>query len=225
VGLFDPTHLCKNCGNLVRPQASSKLNGCFFVVLLFFFVIPGILYLFWAGAQRVYTCPKCKAQNCFVPLDSPEAQRVRAGLSTEGQTQSGRIERACPWCAEPILAAARVCKHCGRDVEPVVDSGEAEPVDLSQDAAEVSTLPAPVPGGCERCGAFDALLKMTSTGRLCRSCIEDVGLSQDAAEVSTLPAAVPGGCERCGAFDALLKMTSAGRLCRSCIEEMKATGA
>jgi hypothetical protein len=30
-----------------------------------------------------------------------------------------RVERDCPFCAEPILARARVCKHCGRDVEPV----------------------------------------------------------------------------------------------------------
>ena len=29
---------------------------------------------------------------------------------------SGRIERECPWCAELILAKARICKHCGRDV-------------------------------------------------------------------------------------------------------------
>jgi len=29
-----------------------------------------------------------------------------------------RVERDCPWCAEPILARARVCKYCGRDVEP-----------------------------------------------------------------------------------------------------------
>ena len=29
-----------------------------------------------------------------------------------------RVERDCPFCAEPILARARVCKHCGRDVEP-----------------------------------------------------------------------------------------------------------
>jgi hypothetical protein len=27
-----------------------------------------------------------------------------------------RDERECPWCAEQILAKARVCKHCGRDV-------------------------------------------------------------------------------------------------------------
>ena len=29
-----------------------------------------------------------------------------------------RAERECPFCAEPILARAKVCKHCGRDVEP-----------------------------------------------------------------------------------------------------------
>jgi uncharacterized membrane protein YdbT with pleckstrin-like domain len=30
-----------------------------------------------------------------------------------------RVERDCPYCAERILARARVCKHCGRDVTPV----------------------------------------------------------------------------------------------------------
>jgi membrane protein YdbS with pleckstrin-like domain len=30
-----------------------------------------------------------------------------------------RVERECPYCAEPILARARVCKHCGREVVPV----------------------------------------------------------------------------------------------------------
>jgi uncharacterized membrane protein YdbT with pleckstrin-like domain len=29
-----------------------------------------------------------------------------------------RVERECPYCAERILARARVCKHCGRDVVP-----------------------------------------------------------------------------------------------------------
>ena len=33
-----------------------------------------------------------------------------------------RDERECPFCAEPILKKARVCKHCGRDVEPTVSS-------------------------------------------------------------------------------------------------------
>lgn len=30
-----------------------------------------------------------------------------------------RDERECPLCAEPILKKARLCKHCGRDVEPL----------------------------------------------------------------------------------------------------------
>jgi len=31
-----------------------------------------------------------------------------------------RAERECPYCAETILAKARICKHCGRAVEPLV---------------------------------------------------------------------------------------------------------
>lgn len=38
---------------------------------------------------------------------------------TAGLPDEQRVERECPYCAEPILARARVCKHCGRDVVPV----------------------------------------------------------------------------------------------------------
>lgn len=31
-----------------------------------------------------------------------------------------REERECPYCAEPILVRAKVCKHCGKDVDPLV---------------------------------------------------------------------------------------------------------
>lgn len=128
MGMFDsllglqPTHLCKSCGNRVRPQISSKINGCFLIVLLLLFIIPGILYLVWAGTQRVYTCPKCKAQNTMVPLNSPEAERMLSTSKSESGAMpvATRVERECPWCAEPILAAAKVCKHCGRDVSAVL---------------------------------------------------------------------------------------------------------
>lgn len=30
-----------------------------------------------------------------------------------------REERDCPYCAERVLARARLCKHCGREIEPV----------------------------------------------------------------------------------------------------------
>jgi uncharacterized membrane protein YdbT with pleckstrin-like domain len=38
--------------------------------------------------------------------------------SGESLSSSPRDERDCPFCAERILARAKVCKHCGRDVEP-----------------------------------------------------------------------------------------------------------
>lgn len=41
-----------------------------------------------------------------------------------------RPERECPWCAETILAKARVCKHCGRDVEAVAESELATSIPL-----------------------------------------------------------------------------------------------
>ncbi|MGZ8398637.1 MAG: PH domain-containing protein [Gemmatimonadales bacterium] len=40
-----------------------------------------------------------------------------AGAPTAAPRES-RDERDCPYCAERILARARVCKHCGRDVAP-----------------------------------------------------------------------------------------------------------
>ena len=46
-----------------------------------------------------------------------------------------RDERECPYCAERILRKARVCKHCGHDVEPLVGSG----------TSVQTPLPAPLP--------------------------------------------------------------------------------
>jgi uncharacterized membrane protein YdbT with pleckstrin-like domain len=46
---------------------------------------------------------------------------LRTALPMNGQIAGpARDERDCPWCAERILNRARVCKHCGRDVEPLV---------------------------------------------------------------------------------------------------------
>jgi len=49
------------------------------------------------------------------------AQEERRGAQSGGQPadpRESRVERECPYCAERILARARVCKHCGRDVAP-----------------------------------------------------------------------------------------------------------
>ena len=58
------------------------------------------------------TCPIC--QQAYSG-DVEFCARDGARLSGEA-----REERECPYCAERILKKARVCKHCGRDVEPLV---------------------------------------------------------------------------------------------------------
>ena len=50
------------------------------------------------------------------------AQEERRGsqpaVAPAAAPRESRDERDCPYCAERILARARVCKHCGRDVAP-----------------------------------------------------------------------------------------------------------
>jgi uncharacterized membrane protein YdbT with pleckstrin-like domain len=56
-------------------------------------------------------------QSQVVALDERRGNQPVAQGSAE--PASARVERDCPYCAERILARARVCKHCGRDVVPV----------------------------------------------------------------------------------------------------------
>lgn len=49
------------------------------------------------------------------------AADVARGTGAPGGTleSARREERECPYCAERILARAKLCKHCGREVEPL----------------------------------------------------------------------------------------------------------
>jgi uncharacterized membrane protein YdbT with pleckstrin-like domain len=48
-----------------------------------------------------------------------EERRGGQAAAAASADATPRVERECPYCAERILARARVCKHCGRDVAPV----------------------------------------------------------------------------------------------------------
>lgn len=65
------------------------------------------------------TCPIC--QQAY--SDQTE-YCARDGAYLSGEV---RDERECPYCAERILKKARVCRYCGRDVEPLVKSEPAVP--------------------------------------------------------------------------------------------------
>lgn len=55
-----------------------------------------------------------------VQQQASESQRTQGVLPVEGATI--RQERDCPSCGETILAKAKVCRYCNREVEPLVIS-------------------------------------------------------------------------------------------------------
>jgi len=57
----------------------------------------------------------------MAPSPTVEAERtaaIAAALRASADERPVGATRECPWCAETIKAAARVCRYCGRDVEP-----------------------------------------------------------------------------------------------------------
>jgi uncharacterized membrane protein YdbT with pleckstrin-like domain len=58
-------------------------------------------------------------QTQVVAFDERRAALGPTPAARPPEPEGARVERECPYCAERILARARVCKHCGRDVVPV----------------------------------------------------------------------------------------------------------
>ena len=52
---------------------------------------------------------------------TPEAQaKYERNVALAANTLDGAQPlRTCPWCAEQIQSAARLCRYCGRDVDPI----------------------------------------------------------------------------------------------------------
>ena len=51
--------------------------------------------------------------------DTAKLDEAKSSGAAPGSAED-RVERECPHCAERILVKAKVCKHCGREVEPFV---------------------------------------------------------------------------------------------------------
>ena len=87
------------------------------------------------------TCPIC--QQAYSD-DVEFCARDGARLSGEA-----REERECPYCAERILKKARVCKHCGRDVEPLTRADTAVQTPSPAPPQRTAEAPCPQPQGSE----------------------------------------------------------------------------
>ncbi len=82
-----------------------------------------------SAAGRKLACPKCKAA-VPVPADPPPpavADARSLAVAASPPAPPPAATKPCPFCAEPIAAAARKCKHCGERLD--------EPVPLAAPAA------------------------------------------------------------------------------------------
>ena len=85
--------LCIQCGAVTTPKQVTPGTWMITVVLLLFFVVPGIIYMLWRHSSSYAACRNCGAKN-LVPVTSPFAQDlvatrplVSASLATEKQSR------------------------------------------------------------------------------------------------------------------------------------------
>jgi DNA-directed RNA polymerase subunit RPC12/RpoP len=80
-------------------------------VLWLCYIIPGLIYSIWRRSGAPSVCPTCNKETLIpAALANPE------GAKDSVPQAVGRDEVECPWCAERILAKAKICKHCGKEV-------------------------------------------------------------------------------------------------------------
>jgi hypothetical protein len=77
------TLICPNCGvpsgYAVKAKKGNVLIG---IILLLFFLIPGVIYFIWMGSGGTDVCIRCK-QPGLVPLSSPRGKQLATQYSVE----------------------------------------------------------------------------------------------------------------------------------------------
>ena len=72
------THVCTQCGAAGPENRQGSVNGLAALVLLLFFIVPGVLYIILASAMKKTVCITCGAKNTMVPRDSPIGRKLAA---------------------------------------------------------------------------------------------------------------------------------------------------
>ena len=92
-------------------QTTSHILHLLLSVITVGFWIP--IWILVALIKSAPQCTECGGKRGLFGLTTTGANRVEQ----ESREEEYRDEIECPYCAEIILARARVCKHCGRDID------------------------------------------------------------------------------------------------------------
>ena len=85
----------------------------------------------YSKAGMTFDCPRCSTPvvvpGSWAP-DQPSRSTQHDPVyppEVAEQPNERRVERTCPYCAEPIALAARKCKHCGEILDPMLRDATA----------------------------------------------------------------------------------------------------
>jgi len=98
--------ICEKCGFIGQPRQFEKLppiGGC---LLLFLFIIPGIIYFMFKSSSDWWGCPSCQAPN-MIPVTSFRGGEL---LTARGMTVPPAVPAPAPvktsWQLKLLIAAA-----------------------------------------------------------------------------------------------------------------------
>ena len=100
----------------------------------------------------VYASSKGKSGVGYIFISlilSPLIGFIIALVAQPTERQGSRL-RKCPFCAEDIKSEAIVCKHCGRDVEPLKKKEPFE-IDWQETCPECGSRQVNLSGFCNGC--------------------------------------------------------------------------
>lgn len=113
--MSDQAVYCHNCKKCSRSKANG--SGWITIILLFFYIVPGIIYEIWrkSGLGR---CSHCNSTQVMKESDARANNLINYTVGKNAISPSNHaIESVrqvnCPDCRELIRFDARKCKHCG----------------------------------------------------------------------------------------------------------------
>lgn len=66
---------CRDCGFVSEYERKGRGSLWVALLLLCFFVIPGVIYIVWNLATKYRVCGEC-GSSAIIPVASPEARRA-----------------------------------------------------------------------------------------------------------------------------------------------------